>query len=373
MASRACAIGCLAAGVVVARPAAAAMTIALRDQDGHTRTCYQDGSRVRVANPSGDDDGEAQIVDLKTNEHVIVYDDAKAYTDFKKAVAAFQAAAGQDEKTRPHEKKKRAPVISYRALGAARHVGGLACAMYERLSNGTPDAKICFAPWGGAVGPREDFLWFDELIERIASGGGRPKQHIHTLAQEEGLVLWIAQVNDEGRTDTMEIVKLSRDPVPATLLHVPSDYKEFSRPLTASEHPKLGPPPMDDGRAHSTERLPKGFGGIVALVLAFGLIVGTLIHAAILHLAASIVIDQARFMQAVVATVIISIVVTVVEVIGPPEAFAMAFTFFTVFAGLKISYGVSVARTLALCVVSLLIVLAMVFALAALGRGCAPS
>ena len=60
--SRACALGCLAASVAVARPAAASMTIGLRDQLGHTRTFYQDGSRIRIANPSGSDEGEARLM-----------------------------------------------------------------------------------------------------------------------------------------------------------------------------------------------------------------------------------------------------------------------------------------------------------------------
>lgn len=344
------------------------MTIVQRNQAGHTWTFYQDGSRVRIANSSLDDDGEAQIVDLKTDEHVIVYDDAKAYTDFKKAVAAYQAATAQAEKKRAPEKKKREPVISYRALGKARHVGGLACALYERLSDGMADAKICFAPWGGAVGPREDFLWLDQLIERlnaVVSGRG-PKRRLHTLAQEQGLVVWIAVVNDDRGLDTMEIVKLSRDPVPATLLHVPADYKAFSRPLTASERPKLGPPPLDDGAAHRTPRVPKEYQGMVALILAFGLIVGVLINAALLHLAAMIVIDRPRFMQALVANLIIWGVTTVVELIGLPSVITTGFVFFAAFAGLKIAYGASVARTLALCVVSVLVILAVAY----LAHGC---
>jgi len=339
------------------------MTLAIRDQEGHTRTFYQDGSRIRIANPSGDDDGEAHIVDLKTTEHVIVYDDAKTYYDFNKSIAGEHV-----EKTPSGGRKKPAPVVSYRALGKARHVAGLACAMYERLVDGTLDARICFAPWGGAVGSREDFAWFDALVDRVTAElpERNPARRVDAIAKAEGLVLWRTRVNDDGSTDTIEIVKLDRDPVPAALLHVPPDYKEFSRPLTASEHPKVGPPPMDDGDAHRSPRIPKGYGGIVALVLAFGLIVGVLINAALLHLAASIVIDQARFLQAVVATLIVWGVTTVVELIGLPSVITTVFVLFSAFAGLKITYGASVARTLALCVVSVLVVLAVAY----LAHGC---
>ena len=81
------------------------MTIGLRDQLGHTRTLYQDGSRIRIANPSGTDDGEARIVDLTATEHVIVYDDAKAYYDYNKTLAKLREVAGEIDKTRARAKE----------------------------------------------------------------------------------------------------------------------------------------------------------------------------------------------------------------------------------------------------------------------------
>ena len=59
----------------------------------------------------------------------------------------------------------------------------------------------------------------------------------------------------------------------------------------------------------------------------------------------------------------------VVELIGLPPVIQAAFGAFTVFAALKISYGASIARTLALCVVSVVIV----GTLAYLAHGCVPS
>ena len=350
------------------------MTIGLRDQLGHTRTFHQDGSRIRIANPSGTDDGEARIVDLKTTEHVIVYDDAKAYYDYNKALAKLRAAVDELRKTQPPERKKPVPAISFRSLGEERRLNGLACAMYERAVDGKADAQLCFAPWGGTVGAREDFVWFDAFMDRMASDiGGSPgrsaKTEIHVLARAEGLVVWMSSTNDDGSTDTLEIVKLSRDPLPAAMFHVPPDYKEFSRPLSASEHPHIGPPPMDDGRVRRDRRSSGRVSGVVGLVLAFAIIIGLLIHAAFLHLAASVVIDESRFMQALVAAVIISGVLVVVELIGLPPVIQVAFGGFTVFAALKISYGASIGRTLALCVVSLVIVGAVAY----LAHGCVPS
>ena len=335
--------------MVAARPAGAAMTIGLRHEKSFVRTFYQDGSRVRIANPSGTDDGEARIVDLKTSEQVVVYDDARAYYDLGKSLAQLRAAVERNQKEHPSDRKK-PPAVSYHSLGAARHVAGFACAMYERLVDGLLDAKVCFAPWGGAVGPREDFLWFDQLIERLATAEGERshKRPLHTLAQEEGLVLWVAQINDDRSLDTMEVVKLSRDPVPFALLHVPSDYKEFSRPLTASEHPKIGPPPMDD--RFTWRSLDGKLTGIIVIMMSIAIGMGVVVNAVLLHLAASIVIEQNRFRQALLATAIIWVVQIPIGLLRLPEIFSVAFGAFSVFAGLKIAYGASIGRTVALFV-----------------------
>src|SRR5262249_14850894 len=152
----------------------ASMTIALRDEQGHTITFYQDGSRIRIANPSGTDDGEARIVDLKTTEHVLVYDDAKTYYDYNKTLAQVRAAIAhlekqeQEKKDRP-ERRPAPPPVVYRPLGETRQVNGFSCAMHERVVDGKADGQVCFAAWGGPVGAREDYAWFDEFMQRMAA------------------------------------------------------------------------------------------------------------------------------------------------------------------------------------------------------------
>src|SRR5436190_18439280 len=128
VALRVSAVACLAAGVLMARPAVAAMTMALRDDNGQTRTFYQDGSRVRIVNPSGTDDGEARIVDLKSTEHIVVYDDAKAWCDYNKTVAQLRAAFDLLKKTHQPDKQGQKPTVSYRALGENRQLNGFSCA-----------------------------------------------------------------------------------------------------------------------------------------------------------------------------------------------------------------------------------------------------
>ena len=273
------------------------MTIALRDQAGQTRTFYQEGSRIRIANPSGTDDGEAQIVDLKTTEHVIVYDDAKAYYDYNKTLAKLREVAGEIKKTHARELKRRAPVISFRSLGEARRVNGLACAMYEQIVDGKAESQLCVAPWGGRVGAREDFVWFDAFMDRMASDiigspGRSAKSLIHVLARAEGLVVSMSSTNDRrqhGHAGDRQAESRSvagRDvPRPGRLQGV----------LAAAERERTSAHRAAPGgrRARAPRRRPSGrMLGFVGLVIGVGLIIGLLIHAAFLHLFASIVIER---------------------------------------------------------------------------------
>jgi len=87
-------------------------------------------------------------------------------------------------------------------------------------------------------------------------------------------------------------------------------------------------------------------------VLVFVIIIAFCVDAFILHIAASIVVDHARFRQALLASAIIWVVLVAVELMRLPSIIAGAFGLFTNFAGLKIAYGASVPRTVALCFVS---------------------
>ena len=101
-------------------------------------------------------------------------------------------------------------------------------------------------------------------------------------------------------------------------------------------------------------------------MIAIALLIGLLIHAALLHLAASMVLERARFTQAFVAAAVSSGALVVLRLIALPPLLALPFGAFTVFAALKISYGASIGRTVALFFVSMLIATG----LALLARGC---
>ena len=326
-------------------------------------TFYQDGSRIRVEVPAGnDDDSLTTIIDLKSDERIVVYDDVKAYFDFNKALAVARGAIEQARKAQPPERRGEAETVSYRALGRTRTVNGFSCAMHEHLVGRRVVAEVCFALWGEEIGKKEDFAWFDGFMERmVADIGG--KRGLAAMARSRdaapGLAIWTSSIEDGGKREVTEVVKVSRDPLPATLFHVPSDYKEFSRPLSSSERSHGVPPPVDlssvPGLKTAPPRAKLQLSGAAAILLVIVLAIGLLIHTVLLHFAAGMVLDRPGFGQALVATTIFWLVAGFLWLVPLPGVISGAVGALATFASLKIAYGASVWRTLALAAVSGLI------------------
>ena len=324
-----------------------------------TYTFQQDGSRIRIPNPSGSDEGEARLIDLKTSLNVLVYDDAKGYVDLNKGFAELRPLFERELKAHPRARKATADGTSYRALGETRTVSGISCAMYERVVGGRADDQLCIAPWGGPVGAKEDFAWFEAFVDRtvedVAGNVGRARQ-ARSRNTTPGFALWESSNGGDGGKSVMEVVKLNRDPLPPALFQIPGDYKEFSRRLTASEHPHVAVPRPEDVNVQSA---PRGSGlrvsGLLAIILAVGLLFALFVHAFILHLAANIVLEHPRFTQALVAVVINMGALIAFELMPLPPVLTLAFGAFGVFAGLNIAYGASSGRTVALFVVAAVI------------------
>jgi hypothetical protein len=344
--SRVCVLVCLAGGVLVARSAAASMTIVYRDNRGETVTFAHDGDRVRLT--IGTDDGAAHIIDLKSKQHVVVYDNANAYFDQNKAMAAVGAAlerAGLGGKLR-RELAKDWPL--YRPLGKTRTVNGFSCAMYELVVARRVEAEVCLAPWGNAVGAEQDFAWLDATMAQaveVISGHRAPR----APGKTPGLRVWSSEVGDDGRREVTEVIKLSRDPLPAAMFQIPAGYEQISRPLTASERPPRHDSVMAPASSTSTSR--GRISGVAMILLGLFLLVVVLIQAGMLHFAAGLVLDRPLFRQALVAMVIVWLA-TLIGRAALPTALAVAVDGLAVLAGLKISYGASLARTIVLFVVS---------------------
>jgi hypothetical protein len=356
MASRACALVCLIAGVAVARPAAAGMTLVFRAAQSETITFRQEGNRVRVDNPSGKDAGEALIFDLETKEQLVVYDDARAYFDLNKLLQTIRNGA---EKPRVHAAHRR-PAATYRPLHESKIVNGFSCEMFQRAVAGRVEAEVCFSLWGDAVGPKEDYAWFDAFFERLTSDvagkSWRPAVP-RSDGKAPGLAIWTSTILEDGTRDGTEILTITREPLPAAIFHAPSGYKEVSAPLAAGER-SHGAPTTPAAGASQPATAPaetRKISSMVAILLGAILIFGLMIHTTILHLAANVLLREPRFRQALVAAVIIWVVMLFASLFRLPSVVAISVGAFATFGGLKISYGASIGRTLALSVVSGLI------------------
>ena len=357
--SRVCAFVVAAAGVVAAPPVDAAMTLVFRDGGGKTGTYYQEGDRVRLI---GDDAGEAIVVDLATKRHLVVYDDVKAYMNFDKAIARARAMAEQAMNAEERSPRQQpSPAVTYRVLGTTRTINGFACTMYERVVARRVEAEICFAPWGTGVGQPADFAWLDAFAAHMASaliGTNKRPAAPRSRDNEPGLAIWTSSLDDDGTRDVTEIVKVSRDPLPAALFTVPADYKEISRQLTATERVPRGSEPIEATWQGAAPPSRQGISGVVAILIAVILIFGLLVHSIVLHFVASLVIEHALFTQALVASIITWVVLIAAELLHLPPVIGLGVSIFTTFAALKIAYGASVPRTFALFALSALIAVA---------------
>lgn len=357
-ASRACALVCLIAGVAVARPAAAGMTLMFRAAQSETIKFRQEGNRVRVDNPTGKDAGEALIVDLDTKEQLVVYDDARAYFDLNKLLLALRNGAEKPGGARAHAPRKR-PASTYRPLHDSKIVNGFSCEMFQRSVAGRVEAEVCFSLWGDAVGAKEDYTWFDTFFDRLtADAAGRSWRPAvpRSDGKAPGLAIWTSTVQEDGTRDITEILTITREPLPAAIFHV-SGYKEVSAPLAAGERTHGAPtnPAAGASQPAAEPAATRKISSMVAILLGVILIFGLLIHTTILHLAANVVLREPRFRQALVAAVIIWVVMLFASLFHLPSVVSISVGAFATFGGLKISYGASIGRTLALSVVSGLI------------------
>jgi len=361
----------VAGAVAASRPAAASMTVLFRNGRGGTMTISHDGDRVRVDIPPGPDEAAGDrvtaIVDLKSNQRFLIYDDVKAYFDLGKALAGGRGALDRGGKAKRPERTKRASAASYRPMGDSKTVNGYSCEMYRRVARGRVEAEICFSLWGDAVGPKGDFEWLEDFLERMVSDvAGKRGLALVSRAreQEPGLAIWTSAIAEDGTREVTEVVTLSRDPLQPALFRVPADYTEAERPLTASERSTTGPPAADFAKGQGADSgVGSGlkFSAVVVLLFTGMLGFAFMVEVVLLHIVASIVLKDPRFLQAVVATGILWIVGGVEWLLHLPPILGVPVGALATFASLKIAYGASVARTLGLFLVPGLIVALMAF------------
>jgi hypothetical protein len=241
--------------------------------------------------------------------------------------------------------------------------------MYERVVARRVESEVCFALWGDEFGPAEDFAWFDQFSEYLVTViEGKPTrpEMLFASAKDPGLAIWSTSTRADGTQGVQEFLKISRGPLPPAMFHPPANYKEVAQPLSPSERSRrpdvdrLGPP--GDAR-------PKGgkIVGWAVLMLVVVCGIALLVHSVVLHIAACIVLDRPRFVQALVAAAIIWLVMMVAGLFSLPPVLGLAVSVLAAFAGVKISYGAGIVQTLALFIVCGLIAALATFAGAIFG------
>jgi hypothetical protein len=350
---------------MVAGPASAAMTIVYRGEDGGSFTYQQEGSRVRISNPT-QDPGAVSLIDVETGRHVIVYDEVKAYFDVRKAMSQLRDAMGPAGRAKLAAEERRAANRRYRATGEVRTVNGFSCAMHERVVARQVDAQICYAKWGDGVGQSEDFAWLDAFWARMGSELlGKSRRSPASLADDKalGLAVWTSSVEPDGTRSLTEVVKISRDPLPAALFDVPATYQEVKKPISASErvpNPAAAVTSGESASPASPIRIP----GWMMLALVVVALVGWVFQAAILHMAAYLVLARARFTYALIAGAILWATMFVAYLLHLPRVLDFAVGGLANFASLKIAYGAPTGKTVLLFVVSCVLAVGVGFGLA---------
>jgi hypothetical protein len=367
-------IVCLVGAWLAARPAAAAVTIVYRDQSGARSTWYADRDRVRIQNPGFDDADIAVLTDLAAKRTVFLGDGAQAYFDearFLKAAHKRLAPALQAGR----ELARRLPPIGYVPSHERRTIGAFTCDMYTGFRDGRVVEEVCAAPWGSpAVGAQKDYAFLDAALagfmSQIFGGRGVPRG-APAGAALPGLAVWRQDINeDRSRGDVSEIESVSREPIPAAIFSVPPSYHEVTS-FQGLESPKAAParapeaPPAAAVAEASAPPSPwrRVTGIVLVLLIGFGTFM-LFVHAGLMHFAAKLVLHEPRFIDALVAVLLLWVVSVPLTVLGAWLPVALPVELLAGYAGIHLSYRTSPGRTIALLAASALVALFVALALA---------
>jgi hypothetical protein len=363
----------LVCGLVVSLPllcrsARAATTIVYDMPDGITRTYTHDGARVRLQNPEGSYPDSALVFDLQAKRAYIVYDDVKRYIDVyrrlrenRKRLAPLRKAAQRAVARAAAEK------VRFEPMGEARTIGGFSCGMYRRLVDGRAVEEICAAPWGPTVAGPDDADWMRTAMGQWMEVVFGPISLPRAKDDERwpGFPISRRDVHEDGSVGAeARVVSIKLDPVPASLFTVPADYREVDHQLTgpgSSGMPRVAAEPApastsESPRAGTSRRPASGLSLILVLGVLVVATIGLTIHAALLHLAAVMVLERPRFLSALVAAMIVWVMALPLKLLEVWLPLAAGVELLAAFGSLKIAYGASNRRTLALFVVSAIIV-----------------
>jgi hypothetical protein len=357
--------------LLTTRTAAADLRLVTLDHDGHG-TRYIKGGRVRMQTWTDDDPDLGIILEPATKSVWLVDDVQKTYFDVARLlkVARKKIAPYQPALRRAYGRTETIPVL-YTPSHEHRTIHGFSCDMYTGFKDGRVVEEACVAPWGSpGVGPKKEYALTDAADEELRSlfmgtflglRAPRSKEPEDSPAHLPGLAVWTQVINeDRSRGTVMEIESVSHDSIPAQLFSVPADYREDEQIF--DRHRTQGPArnghwPIPDTAASSSGAATSGsrLTSIALFLLVVVFTLGLTFHALIVHLAAKFVLEEPRYMEALLATLLAWAVGVPLALLGAWLPVAAPLELLALYGGLRLSYRTSAGRTLALLIVSVLI------------------
>jgi hypothetical protein len=371
-------VACSIAALLAARAAIAGTKIVFQSGDGGRTTWFAESTRVRVQGLDRDSEDLGFIVDLASRDLVFVDDADQSYFDagtFFKHAGKKAAAAQRVMRERAREAES---PFAYVPSHEKRTIGAFSCDTYAGFRGGRLVEEVCTVPWNDpAVGAKKDYAFletaFDVMWARITGTRKAPKSTPGLWTGTPGLAVWRQAINeDHSRGAVTEIESLTRGAIPAAIFSVPVSYHE-SDGLPDRDRPNhrvfaapTGTAVSDVAMAASEVATRDGrrlTGIFLILMIGVGTI-GLALHALLVHFAAIVVIEEPRYIDALVATLAVWVVGVPLSLIGAWLPVAVPVEMLATYAGLRMSYRASHARTVALLAVSTLVALLVAAGLA---------
>jgi hypothetical protein len=342
---------------------ARAGTIAVwRQPDGHDTTEYHQGDRARFQDFGNMGPDGAVLVDLRTKQIVFLYDDSQAYLDFTKAVAKIRPKLERYAAKVWRKTLQKPPVdVHYLPIREKRTIAGFECEMFDLFEDGRVTSEGCFVPWKSEQMKSSPSVSV-ELVNAMAAGLFGKDVQLGTKKwtgdqKPPGYKIWSQEINpDRSRGDVQELISFKTEDLPAAIFSVPQGYHEVDQPLDpprdgaarqrALRLARLSPRDSTDAVAPNGRRLT----GIVALLIGVVFVFGVLFHAALLHVAASIVLGEARFSAALLASLITLGVEFPLFFLNVWLGIAAVVDLLAIVAGIRVAYRPSAGRTFVLLV-----------------------
>lgn len=232
---------------------------------------FIDGSHLRIEQEGGDGKpGALMIFDATTRTMTQVDAEERTYfqvtaDDLRKMASEGKAKARQSlaqaraqlEGMPPEQRKQveaalaqaeaqvaepaaRKPArrlqLRFEKTGKSGSAAGHACDWYRQFDGDEAEGEGCFTPLARLGLKVDDFKVFQALVDALdpdgAGRGGTQLDFAKVLAQAPGFPVIAAETEDGKRVETMRVVRIARESIPASTFAPPAGYRRVSTPGT---------------------------------------------------------------------------------------------------------------------------------------------